>query len=820
VGRRERWRAPVAVGCLPLLTALSCLAWGRSDAWAQTPVDAGFRDYSYGTVTNTPTGDKPESKLWWNDGSWWGSLFNGSAKEYHIYRFDVSRQEWTDTGTALDTRKSSRADVLWDEASQRLYVVSHMFTTNAQPHASQSQWGRLFRYAYDRGTRRYTLESGFPVAVTRGLSEALTIAKDSAQRLWVAYVEGGKVKVNWSRASDSDWGTPIDLPAPATSTAVSADDIAAVIAFGGAYVGVMWSNQLTAETYFAFRRDTDAPAAWQPIERVVPGAGCSGACSDDHLNLKTDQQGRVYAATKTSLVNGSDPLAILSVRVGTVPGTWTSYPIGVVQNHHTRPIVLLDEENNRVYAFATLGETGGAIYMKSSPLDAISFPPGPGQPFIESATDTSINNATSTKQNVDSTTGLLVAASDQNTRYYLHGYVGPGASPSTPAAPTGLAASAVSSTRIDLAWTDASDDEDGFSIERAVSGGAFSEIATVGSGVAAYSDTTVAAATAYSYRVRASNTAGFSAYSNTASATTPGGVVTVPAAPTGLAAGVSGTSVSLSWTDASTNEEDFSIERAAGGAAFAVLVTVPANATSYSDTTVAAGTSYSYRVRAHNTAGFSGYSNTASVTIPTSPPPGGSSPIANITFEGGSLTDPATGAGKAVGTVVLETGAPLKGSYSARIPNVVSSYLEKRFTADDLYVSLYVRLNARPAASARLVQISNAGITVGSLMVTTSGRLQLRAGSTVIGESSLALEAGQLYRVGIRQKRGGGGDGVLEAYVALADGVFSGPFAATAAGTWITAADQLRVGATSPSAIDVVVDDIRLDAASMPGVSP
>ena len=115
-----------------LLAALVwlALAAGASEGQAQTAIEAGFRDYWYGTATNTPTGEKPESKLWWNDGVWWGSLFNDAANQYRIYRFDVTRQEWTDTGTALDTRKSAKADVLWDDASQRLYVVGATESAN------------------------------------------------------------------------------------------------------------------------------------------------------------------------------------------------------------------------------------------------------------------------------------------------------------------------------------------------------------------------------------------------------------------------------------------------------------------------------------------------------------------------------------------------------------------------------------------------------------------------------------------------------------------------------------------------------------------
>lgn len=96
-----------------------------------------------------------------------------------------------------------------------------------------------------------------------------------------------------------------------------------------------------------------------------------------------------------------------------------------------------------------------------------------------------------------------------------------------PAAPSGLAATAVSQSEIDLSWTDNSSDETGFEIERSLDGSSFSPVATVGADVTTYPDTGLSADTTYFYRVRAVNGAGASAFSNTASATTdPGSTAT------------------------------------------------------------------------------------------------------------------------------------------------------------------------------------------------------------------------------------------------------------------------------------------------------
>ena len=90
-----------------------------------------------------------------------------------------------------------------------------------------------------------------------------------------------------------------------------------------------------------------------------------------------------------------------------------------------------------------------------------------------------------------------------------------------PAAPLNLTATAASSTRLNLSWTDNSNNETGFKIERATSStGTWTQIATTATNVATYNNTGLTANTTYYYRVRANNSSGNSAYSNTANATT------------------------------------------------------------------------------------------------------------------------------------------------------------------------------------------------------------------------------------------------------------------------------------------------------------
>lgn len=185
----------------------------------------------------------------------------------------------------------------------------------------------------------------------------------------------------------------------------------------------------------------------------------------------------------------------------------------------------------------------------------------------------------------------------------------------TLAAPTGLAATAVSATQINLTWADNSTDETGFRVERATNNTFTAGLASfdLAAGTTSFSNSGLLPETTYYYRVFAVGAAGgISSPSNTASATT---LAAPPNAPSNLAVtGVTQTSVALRWNDNSANETGFYLERClgsctSGSTGWARIATPGANTTSYTDPGLARKTTYSYRVQAHNGTGASSYSN-------------------------------------------------------------------------------------------------------------------------------------------------------------------------------------------------------------------
>jgi hypothetical protein len=91
-----------------------------------------------------------------------------------------------------------------------------------------------------------------------------------------------------------------------------------------------------------------------------------------------------------------------------------------------------------------------------------------------------------------------------------------------------------------------------------------------------------------------------------------------PAAPSGLkAAAASKTQINLTWSDNSSDESGFKVERSTDGVTFTQLAAVGAGVKSYASTGLTGGKKYYYRVRAYNANGNSAYATIASATTPT-----------------------------------------------------------------------------------------------------------------------------------------------------------------------------------------------------------
>ncbi|WP_238388806.1 fibronectin type III domain-containing protein [Roseimaritima ulvae] len=211
----------------------------------------------------------------------------------------------------------------------------------------------------------------------------------------------------------------------------------------------------------------------------------------------------------------------------------------------------------------------------------------------------------------DTTNSFIEEMLDEATRYYYRVIASNSQGDSAPSdtvfrttgmlAPTDLTATVQSPESVLLEWTDHSNTESGFSVQRAesASGPWVTVTGSVPQDEGSYLVESLQPNTNYFFRVRAKNSVTSSSYSNVAEVNTPN----VADAPTDLAtSSVSNTQVELTWTAAGGSPTDYRIERSDDFAvSFSPIATIAASNLSYLDTTLDADELYVYRVVAIGT---------------------------------------------------------------------------------------------------------------------------------------------------------------------------------------------------------------------------
>lgn len=337
------------------------------------------------TKATTATSDaKPQSKVWFSDGSWW-SVFPTSASgasSAGTWLWKLTGLTWSEV-LKLSTRTDTHADIrsVGSLAHILLYVG-----VNTQ----------LVSVEYAAGTYQLWSVRSTPVNLTYATTETATIDVDSTGVMWYAAVNpSNQVVVYYSSSPYSTWNGPVVLE----TGVVGSDDIAVVTALPDGTVGVFWANENASVRRFGFRVHVDGadPATWAADE--VPASqsaqNVGSGMSDDHMNLAVASDGTLYAAVKTSYDTAGYPKMALLVRHSN--GTWDD--LYGVDEVGTRPIVLLDETDGTLDYIYTSAEGNNPIVYRQSPIGVISFG---SRTTLQSS---SYNDVSSTKQAI---TGELV----------------------------------------------------------------------------------------------------------------------------------------------------------------------------------------------------------------------------------------------------------------------------------------------------------------------------------------------------------------------------------------------------------------------------
>ena len=307
--------------------------------------------------------------------------------------------------------------------------------------------------------------------------------------------------------------------------------------------------------------------------------------------------------------------------------------------------------------------------------------------------------------------------------------------------PSGLAVMVVSSSQIDLSWTDNSTDESGFSIERKTGvSGTYAMIGSVGPNVTTYSSKNLIQTMTYYYRMRAKSGSTYSAYTDEVSATA------LPMnPPSGLTAMVvSSSQIDLSWTDNSTDESGFSIERKTGvSGTYAVIGSVGSNVTTYSSKNLIQTMTYYYRVRAKSGSTYSAYTDEVSATaLPMNPPSGLTVMVVSSSQIDLSWTDNSTD--ESGFSIERKTGA--SGTYAVigSVGPNVTTYSSKNLIQTMTY---YYRVRAKSGStySAYTDEVSATALPMNppsglTAMVVSSSQIDLSWTDNSTDESGFSIE--------------------------------------------------------------------------------
>jgi cellulose 1,4-beta-cellobiosidase len=345
-----------------------------------------------------------------------------------------------------------------------------------------------------------------------------------------------------ANASDSD-GNVAQVDFYAGNTLVGSDTVAP---FSVSWTNVAAGNYALTATATDNRGATVTSAAVNIVVSQPPPPapnGLTATAGDSQVSLSWQSS---VGATSYSIKRGTasgGPYNTVASGIGSPVFTDTSVINGVTYYYVATAIGTGGESANSNEASATpiapavppgapagLNATAGNAQVSltwNNSADATSYSVkrstvsgGPYSAIVTGLTGTSYTDSTALN---GTTYYYVVTASNSAGESANSSQVSatPTAPPTAPSGPTNLGATAVSNTQINLAWSDNSNNETGFIVERSTNGNSYSQVVTLGSNVTSYANTGLSSNRKYYYRVRAYNAVGSSAYSNVATAKTP-----------------------------------------------------------------------------------------------------------------------------------------------------------------------------------------------------------------------------------------------------------------------------------------------------------
>lgn|GEM_PF-3569849 len=352
------------------------------------------------------------------------------------------------------------------------------------------------------------------------------------------------------------------MSTPVTETGASAWDNIEVVGFESdrtvqkgntVQISAVWEDNGNKDATITLGLDTDTNP-YNPITGSAFYSGSAGGAANGQITKTLDTSiwstgsyyvyAKISNGTRTRYYYARGKLTISTQPDTTPPGNITNF---TATAGDARVDLSWKKPSDSDLSGILIVRRAGA-QPSSGPINAVSYAVGNS---LGGGTVIYASNGTSHADTglTNGTTYYYKAYAFDTSKNYASG-VSANATPQqpTPTAPSNLTATPVSGTQINLSWSDNSNNESGFKIERSPDGNSWSEITTVGANVMAFSDTNLATCTAYHYRARAYNNVGNSDYSNSAETTTWCADLVIESTTVTPSAGYPGTAATVTLT--------------------------------------------------------------------------------------------------------------------------------------------------------------------------------------------------------------------------------------------------------------------------------
>lgn len=369
------------------------LAAGQVHAQQTAPSDKPV----FAVDTANPTADKPQSKLWFQEGCWWALLprSNGPSLWQRTSKGWIEHPEINRLLKGLP----GRADVWADKDGATAVGVSRdsLVVFRLTPAGKNKPW---------QATVLATLSTP-----GREDIETATITRDATGAWWVA-ADGTTSIYTWHAPDGRSWSQAIPL-----QKGVSKDDICLITTVPGA-VMVTWSNQQEEAIQYRLHRNGHAATDWE--KTAIAEAGHKTA--DDHLHAALNRDGTVWITSKNSVDSTGYPQLVLRVR--NQEGKWRNLPYAprTVKAEPSRPVIIaLPQggmlEGHTIYdktgrnkdriEFAQVDTTAAIILVKQQVVIAPAL-----------SLHAKVNNCTVSKTPFPANAPWIILASDERGRVY------------------------------------------------------------------------------------------------------------------------------------------------------------------------------------------------------------------------------------------------------------------------------------------------------------------------------------------------------------------------------------------------------------------